>query len=127
MLHTALELQRYPCLSGSQAILTAANRTTQPCGKVSLHYWEARLPEVGLCCGIVSLQDMAILLFWRAATAEPLLRECPSRAISLSQDVTSFADTLLKGQPLQKCTTLLPLCEKFFLFLLSLAQPSSPP
>ena len=47
-------------------------------------YQEARLPEAGVWWGMVSLQDIEILLFsWRDATAElcsVLVRECPSRA-----------------------------------------------
>ena len=79
---------------------------------------------------MVSSQDIAILFFsWRATTDEICslpLRESPSRALCFfsGQDVTSFANTLLKGKALQKCSNLLWHFEKSLHFLLSLAPYS---
>ena len=110
---TVVVLQRYPDLSGSQDILRA---TTGQLWRLELQwdssaleercpdYWEARLPEAGVQWGMVSPQDIGILLLsWRAATAE--FCSAPLRGIlaelyasSAAQDVSS-ANSLLGEAP----------------------------
>ena len=87
------------CLISLSTISTVTS--VAECGTIVVleypDYWEARLPDAG---GMVSSQDIRILLFsWRAATAEFCSVLAELSASSQAQDLSSV-NTLLKGSPL---------------------------